>query len=79
MKEISSETICNFFYVFFVIYAIFFALAVVSTLVIFGNMKKLGPAAIGLGVQGVLMSGISGTLFLFYYLICERALLKKKI
>jgi hypothetical protein len=78
MKQIPSETICTFFYAFFVIYAILFVLSVVATLGIFGFMKKLGPGAIGMGIQGILTTAIAGTMFLFYYLICDRALLKPK-
>jgi hypothetical protein len=78
MKQIPSETVCNFFYAFFVIYAILFILSVVATLGIFGYMKKIGPAAIGMGVQGIIMTGVAGTMFLFYYLICDRALLANK-
>ena len=76
MKTIPNEVICNFFYAFFVIYAILFALSLIATLGIFGFMKKVGPAAVGMGIQGILTTAIAGTGFLFYYLICDRALLK---
>lgn len=77
MRQIPSSTICNFFYAFFVVYAVLFVLSVVATLGIFGFSKKLGAAGVALGVQGLIMTGLGGTMMLFYYLICDRALLAK--
>jgi len=76
-KQIPSSTICNFFYAFFVIYLILFILSLAVTLGIFGYSKKLGAAGFAMGIQGLLMTGIGGTMMLFYYLICDRALLAK--
>lgn len=77
MKNIPSETVCNFFYVFFVIYAVIFALsilAIVGTLV----TMKITPVSIALLTHGTVSSLIGGTAMLFFYLICDRALLTKK-
>jgi hypothetical protein len=73
-KQIPSSTICNFFYAFFIIYAIIFALSVIGLFGTIGYMKKMGVAGLALGFQGLLMSLIGGTMMLFYYLICDRAL-----
>jgi hypothetical protein len=76
-RQIQSSTICNFFYAFFVIYAVLFVASIVATLGIFGLSKKLGAAGVALGIQGLIMTGLGGTMMLFYYLICDRALLAK--
>ena len=76
-KQIPSSTICNFFYAFFVVYLILFILSVAVTIGIFGYSKKLGAAGIAMGVQGIVMTLFGGTITLFYYLICDRALLAK--
>lgn len=77
MKSIPSEVICSFFYVFFVVYAIFFVLSLVVLVGGMLVMKKGGLLAIVTGLQGVIITGIAGTMALFYYLICDRALLGK--
>ena len=74
-RKIPSSSICNFFYVFFVIYAILFAISLLATIGSFTFAKKLGGAGIVLGIQSLIMTGIAGTAVLFYYLICDRALL----
>ena len=74
-KKIQSSTICNFFYVFYVVYLVLFILAVLSTIGIFVYSKKLGAAGIGMAIQGLIISGMGATITLFYYLICDRALL----
>ena len=76
-RQIPSSAICNFFYVFFVIYAILFVLSLGATIGIFGFLKKMGPAGYALGAQGLIMTALGGTMMLFYYLICDRALLAK--
>lgn len=78
MKKIPSEVVCNFFYAFFVVYAILFALSLLTFLGIVGYFKKLGAAGFGMGIQALLLTGIGGTAALFYYLICDRALLANK-
>ena len=77
-KGISSETVCTFFYVFFIIYAILFGLALLGVVAVALNMKKMGAAGLPLTIQAVLTAGIGGTAMLFYYLICDRALLGGK-
>jgi hypothetical protein len=78
-KAIPSTTVCNFFYAFFILYAVFFALSLLLTVGGLVGMKKMGPAGFYIGFQGLLMTGIAGTMMLFYYLICDRALLATKV
>ena len=74
-KAISNETVCTFFYVFFIIYAVLFGLALLGVVAVALNMKKIGAAGLPLTIQAVVTAGIGGTAMLFYYLICDRALL----
>ena len=78
MKQIPSESICNFFYAFFVIYAVIAALALVATIGFFGLSKKLGGYGIGAGLGYLFTMVLAGTQALFFYLICDRALLATK-
>ena len=78
MKQIPSESICNFFYGFYIVYAILFVLSLATTVGIFAYSKKLGAAGIAVGLQGVIMTAFGAVLTLFYYLICDRALLAVK-
>ena len=78
MKQIPSESICNFFYFFFIVYAVLFVLSILATIGVFTFTKKLGAAGIAIGLQGVIMTIIPGVFTLFYYIICDRALLATK-
>lgn len=73
-KNISSETVCNFFYFFYVVYAVLAIFAVFGLIAVFfmGLPKNL---LIVTGIQGVLMTTIALTTALFHYLVCARALL----
>jgi hypothetical protein len=77
MKQISSSTICNFFYFFFVVYAIIFTLSIISVIGTALSAKASTPLLMSLLANGILTSLIGGTMMLFYYLICDRALLSK--
>lgn len=73
-KNISSETVCNFFYFFFVVYAVLAVFTVFSVIsFFFMNLPK--NVLIATGVQGVLMTVLATTTALFHYLVCARALL----
>ena len=78
MKQIPSSTICNFFYFFFVIYAIIFTLSIISVIGTALSTKVSTPLMMALLANGILTSLIGGTMMLFYYLICDRALLAAK-
>ena len=75
MKQISNESICNFFYIFFVVYAVFAVLSLVSFVGVFSFMKVPTGLLIAHGIQAFITLGIATTLMLFLYLICDRALL----
>ena len=77
-KAIQSETICNFFYAFFILYAVILALSILTVFGLFSYGKNMGNFGMIIGVQGILTSLIAGTMMLFYYLICDRALLAGK-
>ena len=78
MKQISNESICNFFYVFFVVYAVFAVLSLVSFIGVFTFMKVPKGLMVSHGVQAFISLGIATTMMLFLYLICDRALAPKK-
>lgn len=78
MKQIPSSAICNFFYFFFVVYAIIFTLSIISVIGTALSMKSTPPIMMALVANGVLTSLIGGTMMLFYYLICDRSLLAKQ-
>jgi hypothetical protein len=73
-KQISSETVCNFFYVFFVIYAVIAVVALIGLIGIFSFLKVPKGQVGAAGLQGVLALSIATTNMLFLYLICDRAL-----
>jgi hypothetical protein len=75
-KQIPSSTVCNFFYIFFVVYAVLAVLSLIATVGLFGMAKKLGAAGVASGVGYMFMMALAGTQALFFYLICDRALLK---
>ena len=77
MKKISSNTICNFFYFFFVVYAIIFALTVVTVIGTAVSVKSSALYAPMLA-STTMSTLIAGTMMLFYYLICDRALIAKE-
>ena len=75
MQKISNATVCNFFYAWFVVYAVIFVLAFLSLIGTSFLVKKMGPAGIALSVQAVITTLIAGSFMMFYYIICNRALL----
>jgi hypothetical protein len=78
MKQISNESICTFFYIFFVVYAFFAVLSLVSFIGVFTFMKVPKGLMVAHGVQAFISLGIATTMMLFLYLICDRALSPKK-
>jgi len=75
MQKFSNENICNFFYFWFVVYAIIFALAVLLSIGTLFSLKKLGPYEIILSLQSVIGALIAGAFMMFHYMVCNRALL----
>jgi hypothetical protein len=71
---IANSTLCNYFYVFFIVFTVWAALSLVGGIVLF-SASKLSFAALLVGMFSIILSfGISATAALFLYLICERAL-----
>jgi hypothetical protein len=77
-KQIPSTAICNFYYFFFVVYAVIFALSIITVIGTAITMKPNSPMMFPLLANVVLTSLIGGTIMLFYYLMCDRALLAKE-
>ncbi len=72
--KIPSAVICNYFYVFFVIFAVWAALSLLGGVWIFATTKMSVGLLVGVIFNILLSFGISATSALFLYLICERAL-----
>jgi hypothetical protein len=77
-KQIPSSFICDWFYVFFFIYASLFTLALVVLVWLMFTLKKGGISLLGQVVYVGVMGVFASTTVLFYYLMCDRALLNKK-
>jgi hypothetical protein len=73
-KNISSETVCNFFYFFYVVYAVLAIFTVFSLGALF-FMDLPKNILVVTTIQGVLMTGVATATALFHYLVCARALL----
>ena len=77
-KQISSEQVCSFFYMFAVIHATIGVLGLgLGVWSIFVN-KLPSSIVICMLIQIVISSAICFTSALFMYLICQRALLNKQ-
>ncbi len=72
--KIPSSVLCNFFYVFFIVYSVLAGLSLLGGIVIFTTTKMTFGSLLANMFNTVLAFGISITLALFLYLICERAL-----
>ena len=78
-NKIPNYAICNFFYAFYVVYAVIFAFAVLQIVYIFAVVKKFDLAnGIMLG-SGFFTMALALILTLFHYLVCDRALMDKVI
>jgi len=77
MEKIDSASICNYFYVFFVVYAFIFSLSLLGLVASLFNMKKMGNTGVFLALQAAITTALGGTTMLFFYIICDRALLAK--
>lgn len=72
--SISNNVICNYFYVFFIIFAVWAAISLLGGVWIFATTKMSFGMLIGVIFNVLLSFGISATSALFLYLICDRAL-----
>lgn len=74
MKQISSTTVCNLYYIIFVIYAVLAAITVINVGYI--ALAKLPlNIKIAVGAQSLILAAVLVVLSLFQYIICDRALL----
>ena len=72
--KIPNAVLCNYFYVFFLIFAVWAALSLLGGVWIFATTKLSIGMLIAVIFNILLSFGISATSALFLYLICERAL-----
>jgi uncharacterized membrane protein YedE/YeeE len=72
--KISNTVVCNYFYVFFIIFAVWAAISLLGGVWIFATTKMSFAMLFGVTFNILLSFGISATSALFLYLICERAL-----
>ena len=71
---IPNNVLCGYFYVFFVIFAVWAALSLVGGVWIYATTKLTFGVLVAIIFNILLSFGISATSALFLYLICERAL-----
>ncbi len=78
-NKIPNYAICNFFYAFYVLYAVIFAFAVLQIVYIFAVVKKFDLShGVMLG-SGIFTMAFALVLTLFHYLMCDRILMDKAI
>jgi len=75
VKSIPSGTVCNWFYVFFWIYAVLAVLTVVVGSGLLGSSKMPLGMKLGVGFGYFLALVIMAVHFLFIYVVCDRGLL----
>jgi hypothetical protein len=74
-NKISNSMICNYFYIFFLIFAVWAGLSLLAGVWIFASRRSMSfGMLIALIINIILSFGISATTALFLYLICDRAL-----
>jgi len=71
---ISNNVLCNFYYIFFIIFSIFAAISVLGGIYIFVTSKMPVSQLVGVFFNIILTGGLSMTSALFLYLICDRSL-----
>ena len=74
---IADGTLCNYYYIFFIVFSVLAALSLLGGLWMFATTKMPIGVLSGLIFNVLITSGISATSALFFYLICERALKPK--
>jgi len=74
MKQISSKTVCDLYYVIFVIYAILGVIAVFNVIMVVFSKLPL-TLKVAVGAQGLIMATVLVVLSMFQYIVCDRALL----
>ena len=77
MKKFSNHTVCNFFYFWFVVYAVFALMAFFLAVGTFFSIKKLDFFGVMIVLQPVITLLLATAFMMFYYIICDRSLLAK--
>jgi len=72
--SISNSTLCDYFYIFFVIFSVWAGLSLLAGIWVFSSSKMTLGMLVAVIINIILSFGISATSALFLYLICERAL-----
>jgi hypothetical protein len=72
--KIPNSVVCNFFYLFFIIYSVLAGLSLLGGIILFTTTKMPFGTLMANLFNTVLVFGISITMALFLYLICDRAL-----
>lgn len=72
--KISNSTLCDYFYIFFVIFSVWAGLSLLAGIWVFSTSKMSLGMLVAVIINIILSFGISATSALFLYLICERAL-----
>jgi hypothetical protein len=74
-NKISNSMICNYFYIFFIIFAVWAGLSLLAGVWIFASRRSMSFGMLMALIINIILSfGISATTALFLYLICDRAL-----
>jgi hypothetical protein len=77
MKKFSNNTVCNFFYFWFVVYAVLAILALLLTIGTFFSIKKLDFFSLMVALQPIITLLLATAFMMFYYIICDRSLMAK--
>ena len=78
-NSISNYTVCNFFYIFFIVYAVLLGVVVVSGIATMLFVKMPSGQQIAAGVGYGIAMAIVITELLFMYLMCDRALIAPQV
>jgi hypothetical protein len=78
-KSISNYTVCNFFYIFFVAYAVLLGVIIVSGLATMLFVKMPAGQQIATGIMYGIAMAVAITQLLFMYLMCDRALIAPQL
>ncbi len=76
MKKISSNTVCNYFYVIFIINAILAGLSIVLMVFVLPFLGLSSAALLGQTLTTALVLGLAVVNSLFLYIVCDRSLLQ---
>ncbi len=78
MKSIQNKSICTWYYAFFIINAIVASFALLILIVQLAFVKKVGMAKLIDSLSTLIVLVIGSVNALFFYLMCDRALLQEQ-